>query len=150
MPNHLEKILTTKEIKMFTRLWLIMITLIGSLILMTRPIQADQDTAIHMATGSVLENTQRNVRDKDGTTLTPDEQKGGKKDIKITTTIRKALVNDKSLSINAQNVKIITSNRVVTLRGVVENAEESMAVEKIAKKTRGVIRIDNQLEVKVP
>jgi hyperosmotically inducible periplasmic protein len=133
---------------MFTRLWLVMLTLIGSLILMTRPIQADQDTAIYMAAGSVLENTQRNVRDRDGMTLTPDEQKGGKKDIKITTTVRKALVNDKSLSINAQNAKIITSNRIVTLRGIVENADESMKLENIAKKTRGVLRVDNQLEIK--
>jgi hyperosmotically inducible periplasmic protein len=133
---------------MVTKLWLVMFTLTGSLPLMARPIQADHDTAIYTAAGSVLENTQRNVRDKDGTTLTPDEQKGDKKDIKITTTIRKALVNNKSLSINAQNVKIITSNRNVTLRGIVENADESMKLENIAKKTRAVLRVDNQLEIK--
>lgn len=135
---------------MVTKLWLVMFTLTGSLILMARPIQAEHDTSIYMAAASALENTQRNVRDKDGATLTPDEQKGGTKDIKITTKIRKALVKDKSLSINAQNAKIITSNRIVTLRGPVENADESMKLESIAKAIRGVVRVDNQLEIKAP
>jgi hyperosmotically inducible periplasmic protein len=135
---------------MSTRLLLVMFTLTVSLLLMTDAVRAEHDTAINLAAGSALDNTQRNVRDKDGTTLTPDDQKGDKKDIKITTQIRKALVKDKSLSVDAQNVKIITSNRVVTLRGPVENAGESMKLENIAKKTRGVIRIDNQLEIKVP
>jgi hyperosmotically inducible periplasmic protein len=135
---------------MVTKLWLVMFTLTGSLLLLARPIQAEHNTAIYMAAASALDNTQRNVRDKDGTTLTPDEQKGGTKDIKITTKIRKALVKDKSLSINAQNAKIITSNRIVTLRGPVENADESMKLENIAKAIRGVVRVDNQLEIKAP
>jgi osmotically-inducible protein OsmY len=134
---------------MFTRL-LIIFTLTGSLLLMTNTAQAERDTSTHLAAGSPLENTEINVRDKDGATLTPDDQKGDKKDLKITTKIRKALVNYKTLSIDAQNVKIITSNRVVTLRGPVENADESIALEKIAKQTRGVVRVDNQLEIKVP
>jgi hyperosmotically inducible periplasmic protein len=127
-----------------------MFTLTGSLLLMSGTAQAEHDAAISLATGSSLENTQRNVRDKDGTTLTPDDQKGNKKDIKITTKIRKALVKDKTLSINAHNIKIITSNKVVTLRGIVENTDEGMKLEKIAKKTRGVVRVDNQLEIKAP
>jgi hyperosmotically inducible periplasmic protein len=133
---------------MFTRLLLVMFTLTGSLLIMTSTVKADHDTAIYLAAGSTLENTQRNVRDKDGTTLTPDDQKGNKKDIKITTKIRKALIKDKSLSVNAHNIKIITSNRVVTLRGIVENTDERMTVEKVAKKTHGVLRVDNQLEIK--
>ncbi len=135
---------------MFTRLLLVVFTLTGGLPIMASAVQAEHDSATYLAAGSLLENTQHNVRDKDGTTLTPDDQKGDKKDLKITTKIRKALVNDKSLSINAHNIKIITSNRVVTLRGPVESAAESMKIEKIAKHTRGVLRIDNQLEIKVP
>ena len=135
---------------MYTRLMLVVLALTGSLLMMTGAAQAGQDAAIFLAAGSALENTQRNVRDKAGTTLTPDDQKGNKKDIKITTKIRKTLVNDKSLSIDAQNVKIITSNRVVTLRGPVESSAESLKIEKIAKLTRGVLRVDNQLELKAP
>jgi hyperosmotically inducible periplasmic protein len=148
VPNPLEKHTLIKEIKMITRLLLVMLTLTGSLLLMAGSVRAEQDAAIYLAADSALENTQRNVRDKDGTTLTPEDQKETESDVNITADIRKTAVNDESLSVNAQNVKIITSNRVVTLRGVVENANESTKLENVAKKTRGVLRVDNQLEIK--
>ncbi|MBK8817277.1 MAG: BON domain-containing protein [Methylococcaceae bacterium] len=136
---------------MMTRFFSVLFALTGSLLIASFNTEAkQQDAAIYLAAGSALENTERNVRDKDGTTLTPDDQKGDKRDVKITTKIRKALVEDKHLSVNAQNVKIITGSRIVTLRGIVENADESMKVEQIAKKTRGVLRVDNQLEFKAP
>lgn len=139
-----------KEIKMFTRLSIVMVTLTGSLMLMATAVRAGHDAAIYLAAESALENTERNVRDKSGATLTPEDQKETESDVDITANIRKAAVKDESLSVNAQNVKIITSNRNVTLRGIVENADESIKLENIAKKTRGVIRIDNQLEIKAP
>lgn len=86
---------------MMTRLFLVLFTLTGSLLLASFTAQAkQQDATIYLAVGSALENTERNARDKDGTTLTPDDQKGDKKDVKITTKIRKALVNDKLLSVH--------------------------------------------------
>jgi hyperosmotically inducible periplasmic protein len=133
---------------MITRLLLVIFTLTGSLMLMIGSVRAEQNGAIYLAADSTLENTKRNVRDKDGTTLTPEDQKETESDVNITADIRKTAVEDEALSVNAQNVKIITSNRVVTLRGPVENAGESMKLENIAKKTRGVVRVDNQLEIK--
>jgi len=133
-----------------TRLLLVIFTLTGSLLMMTGPVQAEQNTAFHLAANSELENTERNVRDKDNATLTPEDQKETKKDIKITAKIRQALVRDKSLSVDAQNVKIITRNGVVTLRGPVANEAESKTLQKIAKKMRGVVLVDNQLENKAP
>ena len=62
---------------------------------MTGPVRAEQNTVFHLAANSELENTERNVRDKDNTTLTPEDQKETKKDIKITTKIRQAVVRDK-------------------------------------------------------
>jgi osmotically-inducible protein OsmY len=118
--------------------------------LMAGTVQAEQNTAINLAADSALENTEINVRDKGNTTLTPEDQKETKKDIKITAHIRKAVVKDKSLSIDAQNAKIITRNGMVTLRGPVANEAESKTLEKIAKKTRGVVKVDNQLEIKAP
>jgi osmotically-inducible protein OsmY len=97
-----------------------------------------------------LENTEVNVRDKANTTLTPEDQEETKKDIKITAHIRKAVVKDKSLSMDAHNAKIITRNGVVTLRGPVKNVAESKKLQKIATKTRGVTQVDNQLENKTP
>ena len=104
------------------------------------------ETAIYLAAESALENTERNLRDKDEATLTPEDQKENKSDIKITATIRQAVVKNESLSVNAQNAKIITRDGVVTLRGPVESEAESMKLQEIAKQTPGVVRVDNQLE----
>jgi osmotically-inducible protein OsmY len=135
---------------MSIRLLLTLFTLTGSLMLTGGTVQAGQNAAIYLAADSALENTEINVRDKGNTTLTPEDQKETKKDIRITAHIRKAVVRDKSLSIDAQNAKIITRNGVVTLRGPVASEAESKTLQKIAKKTHGVVKVDNQLEIKTP
>ena len=135
---------------MSIRLLLVMFTLTGGLIMITGPVRAEQNAAIYLAATSELENTEINVRDKDNATLTPEDQKETKKDIRITAHIRKAVVRDKSLSIDAQNAKIITRSGVVTLRGPVASEAESKTLQKIATKTRGVVKVDNQLEIKAP
>lgn len=127
-----------------------LLALSGSLLLLTGMVRAEQGAALYLAESSVLENTQRNVRDESNTTLTPEDQKESKSDLRITTHIRKMLVKSKSLSVDAQNAKIITRNGVVTLRGPVKNAAESLKLQKIAKKTRGVKKVDNQLEAIAP
>ena len=135
---------------MSARLLLAMFTLTGGLIMITGPVRAEQNAEIYLATDSALDNTEINVRDKNNATLTPEDQKETKKDIKITAHIRKTVVKDKSLSIDAQNAKIITRSGVVTLRGPVASEAESKTLQKIAKKTRGVVKVDNQLEIKAP
>jgi osmotically-inducible protein OsmY len=135
---------------MSIRLLLTLFALTGSLMLTAGTVQAEQNAAIYLAADSALENTEINVRDKGNTTLTPEDQKETKKDIRITAHIRKTVVRDKSLSIDAQNAKIITRSGVVTLRGPVANEAESKKLQKIAKKTRGVVKVDNQLEIKAP
>ena len=135
---------------MSIRLLLTLFTLTGSLMLTAGTVRAEQDTAIYLAADSALENTEINVRDKGNTTLTPEDQKETESDIKITADIRQAIIKNKSLSVNAQNVKIITRNGVVTLRGPVESKKESKKIKKIAKHTPGVLKVDNQLEIKKP
>ncbi len=54
---------------MSTRLLLVMFTLTGGLIMMTGTVRAEQNAAIYLAADSALENTERNVRDKDNATL---------------------------------------------------------------------------------
>ena len=135
---------------MSIRLLLTLFALTGSLMLMAGTVQAEQDSAIYLAADSALENTEINVRDKGNTTLTPEDQKETESDIKITADIRQAIIKNKSLSVNAQNVKIITRNGVVTLRGPVESKKESKKIKKIAKHTPGVLKVDNQLEIKMP
>ena len=135
---------------MSIRLLLTLFTLTGSLMLTAGTVQAEQNDAIYLAASSALENTEVNVRDKNNTTLTPEDQKETESDIKITADIRQAIIKNKSLSVDAQNVKIITRNGVVTLRGPVESKKESKKIKKIAKHTPGVLKVDNQLEIKKP
>lgn len=93
------------------------------------------------------DNTERNVEDRDEDTLTPMDQGGSKADRDITQTIRKAVVARDDLSTNAKNVKIITRDGVVTLRGPVKNADEKKIVAKIAAKAAGAKSVDDQLEI---
>ncbi|WP_374089610.1 BON domain-containing protein [Methylomicrobium lacus] len=132
---------------MSARLSLIMFTLTVGLNMMAGTVRAEQNAPIYLAAGDpALDNTGRNVRDKGDATLTPEDQMENESDITITATIRQAVVKDESLSVNAQNIKIITRNGVVTLRGPVKSEAESMKLQQIAKQTPGVVRVDNQLE----
>ena len=58
-------------------------------------------------------------------------------DREITRKIRDSVVKDKSLSTYAHNVKIITQNREVTLKGPVRTDQEKSAVEEKARSGRG-------------
>lgn len=93
------------------------------------------------------DNTIKNVRDRDSRTLTPGNQSENENDLMITKHIRQAIISDEALSTNAKNIKIITNNRVVTLRGPVANAQEKDAIERKVQEIQGVGRVDNQLEV---
>jgi len=93
------------------------------------------------------DNTARNQRDRDASTQTSGDQAENPADREISANIRKAVVADDSLSTNAHNGKIITSNGMVTLRGPVKSAQEKAAIEAKAKQVAGVTSVDNQLEV---
>jgi osmotically-inducible protein OsmY len=94
------------------------------------------------------DNTGRNVRDRGGATLTPGDQSESETDRTLTQQIRKAVVADDSLSTMAKNIKIITVDGVVTLRGPVQSSQEGAAIQAKAQQIAGIDRIDNQLEVK--
>ena len=93
------------------------------------------------------DNTGRNVRDRGDKTLTPLDQGGSAADRELTADIRRKIVGDNSLSTNAHNVKIVTIDGVVTLRGPVKSAAEKESVASKAQVAKGVKRVDNQLEV---
>ncbi|OQW69743.1 MAG: transporter [Proteobacteria bacterium ST_bin11] len=129
---------------------LILVALTGCLLIVTNLVQAEQSSVNQFAENSELDNTQNNLRDKDNTTLTAEDQNESKADLKITAQIRKAVLKDKSLSLDAHNAKIITRNGVVTLRGPVATTDESIKLQKICRETAGVVQLDNQLETKAP
>ena len=94
------------------------------------------------------DNTGRNVRDRGDVTLTPGDQSESEADRTLTQQVRKAVVADDSLSTMAKNIKIITIDGVVTLRGPVQNPREKEMIEAKAQQIPGINKIDNQLEVK--
>lgn len=95
------------------------------------------------------DNSARNEADRHEGAKTPIDQSEQTADVRITAAIRRAIMDDKSMSVNAQNVKIITEQSgVVTLRGPVDSQAEKDAIEAKAKGVAGVTRVDNQLEVK--
>jgi len=96
------------------------------------------------------DNSAKNARDRSGQTMTSGDQSNSSNDVKITDTIRKAVVADKSLSMMEKNVKIITVGGKVTLRGPVHTPKAKDLIANIAKQAGGSVTIDNQLEVKAP
>lgn len=93
------------------------------------------------------DNSAKNARDRADVAVTAGDQGNNPADLKITQEIRKAVVADSELSTNAQNVKIISLNGVVTLRGPVKNEAEKASVGMKAQQTAGVTRVDNQIEI---
>lgn len=98
---------------------------------------------------SASDNTARNKGDGSAGTVTPIDQSQASSDIKITADIRRAIMDDKSMSTNAQNCKIVTDKSgMVTLRGVVNTQAEKDSIDAKAKAIAGATKVDNQLEVK--
>jgi hyperosmotically inducible protein len=93
------------------------------------------------------DNSGRNVRDRNDQTKTSGDQSENEADRTITQNIRQAVTADDSLSTNAKNVKIVTNDGVVTLRGPVKSEQEKAQIESKAKQIAGVKSVDNQLEV---
>ena len=96
---------------------------------------------------SAPDNTKINKRDKNDQTLTPMDQSNAKSDIRLSRSIRKSIMKQ-PLSVDAKNIKIISQNGVVTLRGPVRNDAEKAKIEEIANAAPGIKALNSQLEVK--
>jgi hyperosmotically inducible protein len=93
------------------------------------------------------DNTGRNVRDRSDVTKTPTDQAENEADRAITQSIRQNIASASSLSTNAKNVKIITVDGAVTLRGPVKSEKEKADIVARAQQIAGVKRVDDQLEI---
>jgi hyperosmotically inducible periplasmic protein len=96
---------------------------------------------------TAADNTARNERDQRGDMPTPGAQGENEADRTITQQIRQQVVKGDDISLNGKNVKIVTVDGVVTLRGPVETAAERSTIASVAKSVDGVKRVDNQLEI---
>ena len=94
------------------------------------------------------DNAATNERDRSGETKTSGDQSNSSADLKITQAIRQALMKDGELSMTAKNIKVITANGHVTLRGPVKTAQEKAKIDQLAKSAAGGAQIDDQLDVK--
>ena len=122
--------------KLFTRATLVLILLSGLAV-------AQQDNSSQVP----ADNTKVNQRDRSQNEPTADQQKENSGDRQLTQQIRRAIVKDKSLSTNAHNVKIITQNGSVTLKGAVKSEEEKQAIESKATEIAGAGKVNNELQV---
>lgn len=93
------------------------------------------------------DNTAVNQRDRAVHEVTADQQGMNRADTEVTRLIRKEIVADDSLSTYAHNIKIITENGRVTLKGPVRSLEEKNKVIAVATNVAGRLPIDDNLDI---
>jgi hyperosmotically inducible protein len=94
------------------------------------------------------DNTKVNKRDRNSGAVTADQQKETETDRETSANIRRALMDSKDLSTYAHNVKIITQNGMVTLKGPVRSEEEKKMVEAKATEIAGAGKVKSMISVK--
>ena len=95
------------------------------------------------------DNTKVNKQDRDANQPTADQQKNNASDLDLTKNIRRSIVADKSLSTDAHNVKVISQDGTVTLKGPVKTeAEKSAIVSKAVSLAGGADKVVDQISVK--
>jgi hyperosmotically inducible protein len=95
------------------------------------------------------DNTKINERDRDPNQPTADRQKNDRSDRMLTKNIRRSIMADRSLSTNAHNLKIISQNGTVTVKGPVNSDDERRAVIAKAVAVAGSAdKVTDQISVK--
>jgi len=92
------------------------------------------------------DNTKSNEANRTGPTAGDAEDNRSDRD--IMQQIRKAVMDDKSLSTYAHNVKIIAQHGQVTLKGPVRSEEEKRVIEEKATGVAGSGNVNNQITIK--
>ena len=93
------------------------------------------------------DNTKVNKQDRAKDAATADQQKENSSDREITQKIRQSLMDDKTLSTYAHNVKVIAQDGQVTLKGPVRTEEEKKIVEAKATEVAGTGHVVNEMSV---
>ena len=96
------------------------------------------------------DNTRTNKRDRDNSSPTADQQKMNATDRNLAKKIRAAIHDDKSVSTYAHNIKIISRDGRVTLKGPVRSEEEKTTIETKATEIAGAGNVTNELEIAAP
>jgi len=93
------------------------------------------------------DNTKMNKEAKSDAAATADKQKMNAADRELAQKVRKAIVDDKTLSTYAHNVKVIARDGMVTLKGPVRSDEEKSQVEAKATEAAGAGKVTNELTI---
>ena len=104
-------------------------------------------TAVAAFAQTPADNTKVNDRDRAKGSVTADQQKENAGDLDVTQKIRRSLVADKSLSTYAHNIKVITQDGQVTLKGPVRSENEKRVVETKAADIVGAARVTSEISV---
>jgi len=94
------------------------------------------------------DNTKVNKRDRSKAEATADRAKDTENDRDIMQKIRKSIMDDKSLSTYAHNVKIVSQHGKVTLKGPVRSEDEKKTIEQKATEVAGAGNVTDQMTVK--
>jgi hyperosmotically inducible protein len=113
---------------------------VGSLL--AGPMQQDQSPA--------PDNSKTNQGDASKDAMTVQQQKANPADRETTRQIRSSLTKDKSLSTYAHNIKIITRDGHVTLKGPVRSEDEKTTIAAKAEAVAGAGNVDDQLTIALP
>ena len=92
------------------------------------------------------DNTRSN-RDPANQANSADKQSNAQSDVELTARIRRSVMDDKSLSTDGHNVKIVANHGTVTLSGVVRSDAEKMEIERKAASVAGTDRVTNNIRV---
>lgn len=114
-------------------------TLFLSASLVAGAVQQDQQPA--------PDNSKTNQGDASKGAMTAQQQKMDPADRNITKQIRSSIYKDKSLSTYAHNIKIITQDGRVTLKGPVRSADDKASIAAKAIAVVGADNVTDQLEV---
>ena len=93
------------------------------------------------------DNSKVNQRDQSTNELTAQDQGSSKGDLELTRKIRQEMVKQRTLSSDAKNIKVISIDGVVTLKGPVPSASEKKRIEKIAMRIAGHSKVISQIEI---
>ena len=87
------------------------------------------------------------AQDQPAQAPTPAIQKMSKADRELTRKIRRAVVSDKDLSVEAHNIHITSQDGAVTLIGTVKSDDEKKAIEDKATEIAGAGKVTDELTV---
>ncbi len=123
-------------------------TLLCSGVLLSMGVVARAQEPTSQQAAPAADNTKMNQRDRSMDKPTAEQQKENRSDREITKQIRQSIMKDKSLSTYAHNVKIISQNGQVTLKGPVRSEDEKRAVETKAAEVAGQDKVSSELNIK--